>query len=185
MNVYEQDVYQDYLLALFYTDPSMKEHAFHYRVRSVKIDADSDTVTYVDLFGGENMTPCASKYHIIYLLPYPFDGDPKKKKKNNNKVKIKEICTMKKITITEKQKKILKIAGVATGAVLTTGIGLCFLNKSDLGRSVKQRIVETLIASMVDHNNQKFVCSFAIHKTVPQELKDEFDTILFTWSKKL
>lgn len=81
MNVYEQDVYQDHLLALFYTDPSMNEHAFHYRVRSVKIDENSDTVTYVDFFGGENVISRASKYHIIYLLPYPFDGDPKKIKK--------------------------------------------------------------------------------------------------------
>lgn len=89
---------------------------------------------------------------------------------------------MKKITITEKQKKDFKIAA---GAILVTGVGLYFLNKSDLGRSVKQRIVETLIASMVDHNNQKFVCAFAIHKTVPQELKDELDTILFAWSEKL
>lgn len=73
---FEQDVRQLYLLALFCTDEYMKEHAIHYQVSEAKID--HGTIIYKDSGGSQHVIPYASQWRRIYLLPYPFDGDPKK-----------------------------------------------------------------------------------------------------------
>lgn len=74
--IFEQDVKPLYLIALFRTDEYMKEQAIHYKVLEVKID--HDTIIYKDQNGSQHAIPYASQWRRIYLLPYPFDGDPKK-----------------------------------------------------------------------------------------------------------
>lgn len=76
MTIIEEDVRPLRLLALFRTDVYMKEQAIHYYVSEAKID--HDTIIYKDAHGSRHVIPYASKWRRIYLLPYPFDGDPKK-----------------------------------------------------------------------------------------------------------
>lgn len=73
---FEQDVRSLYPLALFCTDEYIKEHAIYYQVSEAKID--HETIVYKDLNGSQHVSPYAFQWRRIYLLPYPFDGDPKK-----------------------------------------------------------------------------------------------------------
>lgn len=92
---------------------------------------------------------------------------------------------MKKIAISEQTRKNLKTGLIATGAVVAVGVGLYFFNKTQLGENAKNRLAETLVGSMINHNNEQFVSVFAFNKTVPAELKDEFDAFIKNWMAKL
>lgn len=76
MKIYEQDVLLQYYLALSYTGPDKKELIIHYKAISAKVG--DDVIAWLDPLGNKHSLPNTPDLRGIYLIPYPFDGDPKK-----------------------------------------------------------------------------------------------------------
>lgn len=76
MRIYEQDILPQYYLALSYTKSDKKEVILHYKAISAKVE--DDMLIWLDPFRNKHEWLITPDLRAIYLLSYPFDGDPKK-----------------------------------------------------------------------------------------------------------
>lgn len=69
---------------------------------------------------------------------------------------------MKKVTLTEKQKKILKTTAVVTGGVICVVVGAKVISRTELGSSLKSNVIHRMLRSKQALNR----CDFQMHTYV-------------------
>lgn len=73
---------------------------------------------------------------------------------------------MKKVTLTEKQKKILKTTAAVTGGVVCVVVGTTAISRTEFGAWIKSNIIEALLQSKCAVNGRVFQMQTYVSKKV-------------------